>query len=177
MTDTEKLLRELIVLPSVNPAFLPLNDARAGEGRVADFLAATAANAGLDIRFQKVLPGRSNLLATLSPTGKVKQRVLLAPHLDTVNAVSDKQFVPRFANGRIYGRGACDTKGSVAAMFTALGRLARQGRRPAATEIVFAWKNAIVFPMVARAVSAKLLPPRSGGLIIWIGGRRTERPA
>jgi acetylornithine deacetylase/succinyl-diaminopimelate desuccinylase-like protein len=62
----------------------------------------------------------------------------LAPHLDTVNVVSEKQFVPRTANGRIYGRGACDAKGSAAAMLTALSRLARQGRRPAATEIVFA---------------------------------------
>jgi acetylornithine deacetylase/succinyl-diaminopimelate desuccinylase-like protein len=138
MTDTEKLLRELIALPSVNPAFLPLNDARAGEGRVADFLAVMAARAGLDVHFQKVLPGRSNVLATLSPPGKVKERLLLAPHLDTVNAVSEKQFVPRSANGRIYGRGACDAKGSVAAMLTALSRLARQGRRPAGTEIVFA---------------------------------------
>jgi acetylornithine deacetylase/succinyl-diaminopimelate desuccinylase-like protein len=138
MTETEKLLRELIALPSVNPAFLPLNDPRAGEGRVADFLVVMAARAGLDVDFQKVLPGRSNVLATLSPPGKVKQRLLLAPHLDTVNAVSEKQFVPRSANGRIYGRGACDAKGSVAAMLTALNRLARQGRRPAATEIVFA---------------------------------------
>jgi acetylornithine deacetylase/succinyl-diaminopimelate desuccinylase-like protein len=138
MTDAEKLLRELIALPSVNPAFLPRNDARAGEGRVADFLAVTAARAGLDVHFQKVLPGRSNMLATLSPSGKAKRRLLLAPHLDTVNAVSEKQFVPRTAHGRIYGRGACDAKGSVAAMLTALNRLARQGRRPAATEIVFA---------------------------------------
>jgi len=138
MTDAEKLLRELIALPSVNPAFLPGNDARAGEGRVADFIAVTAACAGLAIDFQKVLPGRSNILATLSPSGKVKQRLLLAPHLDTVNVVSDKQFVPRTADGRIYGRGACDTKGSVAAMLTALSRLARRGQRPATTEIVFA---------------------------------------
>ena len=138
MTDAEKLLRELIALPSVNPAFLPLNDPRAGEGRVADFLAVMAARAGLDVHVQKVLPGRSNVLAVLSPPGKVKRRLLLAPHLDTVNAVSEKQFVPRFARGRIHGRGACDAKGSVAAMFAALNRLARQGRRPAATEIVFA---------------------------------------
>ena len=43
MTNTEKLLRELIALPSVNPAFLPLDDSRAGEQSVADFLAAVAA--------------------------------------------------------------------------------------------------------------------------------------
>ena len=137
MRDTEKLLRELIALPSVNPAFLPLNDPCAGECRAADFLVAVAARAGLDVDLQKVLPGRSNVIATLAPSGRVKHRLLLAPHLDTVNVVSEKQFIPRSARGRIYGRGACDAKGSVAAMVTALSRLARQGRRPKATEIVF----------------------------------------
>jgi acetylornithine deacetylase/succinyl-diaminopimelate desuccinylase-like protein len=137
MTDVEKLLRELIALPSVNPAFLPPDDPHAGEGRMADFIAVSAARAGLDLHFQTVLPGRSNVMATLSPSGKVRRRLLLAPHLDTVNAVSDKQFIPRSAHGRIYGRGACDAKGSVAAMLTALRRCVRTGRRPATTEIVF----------------------------------------
>ena len=50
--------------------------------------------AGLDVEFQAVAPGRSNLLARLSPRGKVRQRLLLAPHLDTVNA-ADEQFTPR----------------------------------------------------------------------------------
>ena len=68
MTNTEKLLRELIALPSVNPAFLPAQNPRAGEQRVADFLAATAARAGLEVEFQTVSPGRSNLLARLSST-------------------------------------------------------------------------------------------------------------
>jgi len=137
MTDAEKLLRELIALPSVNPAFLPPDAANGGEGRVADFAAVMAARIGMDVDFQKVSPGRSNLLARLGPTGRVKQTILLAPHLDTVNATPE-QLAPRTVNGRIYGRGACDTKGSVAAMLTALSRLARQKRRPATTQIIFA---------------------------------------
>jgi acetylornithine deacetylase len=137
MTNTAKLLRELIALPSVNPAFLPAKHPRAGEQRVADFLAATAARAGLDVEFQAVAPGRSNLLVRLSPRGKARQRLLLAPHLDTVNA-TDEQFTPHTKDGRLYGRGACDTKGSVAAMFAALCELARTRQRPADTEIVFA---------------------------------------
>ena len=58
MTPTAKLLAELIALPSVNPAFLPPRHPHAGEGRVAEYLAALGAQAGLDIEFQKVLPGR-----------------------------------------------------------------------------------------------------------------------
>ncbi len=137
MTKTEKLLHDLIALPSVNPAFLPAGDVRAGEQRVADFLAAVAAKAGLDVELRKVLSGRPNLLAQLSPAGKVRHRVLLVPHLDTVNA-EPAQFNPRAKNGRLFGRGACDTKGSVAAMLTALGEIAQSKQRPRETEIVFA---------------------------------------
>ncbi len=137
MTGTERLLAELIALPSVNPAFLPVRHPHAGEKRVADFLSSVAANAGLDVEFQKVLPGRANILARLQPPGPVRQTILLAPHLDTVVADST-QFIPQRKHGRLYGRGACDTKGSVAAMLTALCELAAAPGRPQTTEIVFA---------------------------------------
>jgi acetylornithine deacetylase len=104
---------------------------------VAHFLAAVAARAGLDVEFQKVLPGRSNLIARLRPQGAVQQTLLLAPHLDTVVADSI-QFIPQRRRGRLYGRGACDTKGSVAAMLAAVFALAQEPSRPQATEIVFA---------------------------------------
>jgi len=137
MTRTEKLLAELIALPSVNPAFLPAHHPKAGEKSVADFLASVAARAGLEVEFQPVLPGRSNVIARLPPRGKIRRTLLLAPHLDTVNA-DDSQFVPRRKDGRLHGRGASDTKGSVAAMLTALCELAEAKSRPVETEIVFA---------------------------------------
>ena len=178
MTRTEKLLAELIALPSVNPAFAPQSGAAArqarhyGEKNVADFLASVAARAGLEVEFQKVLPadfkrwgeppgepvlagshpgsrGRSphqtketdlaryNVIARLRSPGKIRQTILLAPHLDTVGA-DDSQFVPHRKNGRLYGRGACDTKGSVAAMLIALCELVSTKWRPGETEIVFA---------------------------------------
>src|ERR1041385_4386680 len=112
MTKTEKLLRELIALPSVNPAFVSPGDSNSGEQRVADFLAAISAKAGLEIEFQKVFPNRCNLLARLLPKGKIKRRILLAPHLDTVPAKDRRQFMPKTKNGKVFGRGACDTKGS-----------------------------------------------------------------
>lgn len=137
MTQPEKLLRELIALPSVNPAFLPAGDPRAGEWRVADFLAATAVRAGLDVDSHKVLPGRSNFIARLTPNGTASQRIVLAPHLDTVPPVLDQQLTPFRENDRLFGRGACDTKGSVAAMLSALIQLARVKKRPVNTEILF----------------------------------------
>ena len=137
-TPAEKLLRELIALPSVNPAFLPAHDPRAGEQRVADFLAATAATGGLDVAFHPVAPGRANLLARLTPP-RARRRVVLAPHMDTVGhaGMSESLFVPAKKGDRLFGRGACDTKGSMAAMLTALLRVANSPARPQETEIIF----------------------------------------
>ncbi len=136
MLTPEKLLAELIALPSVNPAFLPDKSEWTGEQRVADFLAHQADRAGLELSFQKVFPGRSNVIARLVPAGgRPRQRVLLAPHMDTVGVSDESSFQPRKSGGRLYGRGACDTKGSVAAMFSALLHLANHGPRPRQTEI------------------------------------------
>lgn len=138
--EPEQLLRDLIALPSVNPAFLPEGDERAGEWRVADFLASLAAKASLPVEFQEVFPAkgsmraRSNLIVRLEAVAPAKRRIVLAPHLDTVPAES---FKPRIGKGRMYGRGACDTKGSVAAMFSAVLQLAASGARPRETEILF----------------------------------------
>lgn len=136
MTPTAKLLAELIALPSVNSSFLPAGDPLAGEARVAKYLAARGAKAGLDLELQPVLPGRPNLVARLQPTGRTRQTILLAPHLDTVNVADQRQLQPRIHRGRMYGRGACDTKGSVATFFTALCDLAKSGQRPRSTEVV-----------------------------------------
>jgi len=138
MSSALKLLRELIALPSVNPAFLAGAPDLTGEKRVADFLAFNADREGLEIEFQEVFPGRSNLLVRLTPPGgKALRSILLAPHLDTVGGTPG-QFIPALKNGRLSGRGACDTKGSVAAMFSALLAVASSGLRPKETEIVFA---------------------------------------
>ncbi|MDB6122187.1 MAG: Peptidase dimerization domain protein [Pedosphaera sp.] len=137
MTRTQKLLSELIALPSVNPALLSANHPRAGEKRMVDFLTATAAKAGLEVELRQVFPERANLLARLLPSGSVRQRILLAPHLDTVDIANEEQLIPQVKNGRLYGRGACDTKGCVAAMMTALIELAHSKQRPNETEIIF----------------------------------------
>ena len=143
MTRTEKLLAELIALPSVNPAFASVAGAssavaeRFGEKNVADFLMSVAGWAGLEVEFQKILPDRYNVIARLLPKGKAAQTILLAPHMDTVDA-GKLGFIPQVKNGKMHGRGACDTKGSVAAMLTALCELAESRSRPQKTAVVFA---------------------------------------
>ena len=132
-----QLLRELIALPSVNPAFLPDRPDLTGEQRVAAFLASTADRAGLKLEWQEVFPGRSNLLLRLTPAGgNVRRRILLAPHMDTVGVDSEARFKPVVKAGRLHGRGACDTKGSIATYLAALLELAASGPRPCETEII-----------------------------------------
>lgn len=132
-----QLLRELIALPSVNPAFLPDRAELTGERRVADFLACTADRAGLELKWQEVFPGRSNLLIHLTPAGgKARRRILLAPHMDTVGVDGEARFKPVVKGGRLHGRGACDTKGSIATYLAAMLELAASGPRPRETEIV-----------------------------------------
>jgi acetylornithine deacetylase/succinyl-diaminopimelate desuccinylase-like protein len=130
----------LIAVPSVNPAFLPPGNKYAGEATIEQWLADRAAKEGFDVQRQEVQPNRSNLLVYLRPSAATRQRVVLAPHLDTVGGdeLPGEFFTPRRKNGRIYGLGACDTKGSIAIMFTAMCELARSTDRPRETEIVFA---------------------------------------
>jgi len=132
-----RLLQDLIALPSVNPAFFSDPNLH-GEHRVAEFLASAARRHGLEVESQPVVPGRSNLLVRLTPRGPVRHRVLLAPHLDTVgDPAYALQLKPVVRDGRVYGRGACDTKGSVCAYFQSLLNVTAAGHRPAHTEILF----------------------------------------
>jgi acetylornithine deacetylase/succinyl-diaminopimelate desuccinylase-like protein len=137
MVDTVKLLRELIAIPSINPAFLAGGHPHAGEGEVARFLEERAREAGLESSLQPVAPGRANVLIRLLPRGQVRKRIVLAPHLDTVGAAAE-QLTPKLSGGRVFGRGACDTKGALAAMFAAMCDAAEGKRRPEHTEILLA---------------------------------------
>ena len=136
MSQVVKLLRDLIALPSVNNAFLPPGDPHAGEELVADYLKNRAKKAGLEIETQATNSGLDNLIVRLKPLGKATHRIILAPHMDTVGGDLDKIFRPTKKGERLHGRGACDTKGSVAVMFHAMEHLAKR-HRPANTEIVF----------------------------------------
>ena len=136
MSQVVRLLRDLIALPSVNNAFLPPGDPHAGEELVADYLKNRARKACLEIETQATNSGRDNLIVRLKPLGQATHRIILAPHMDTVGGDLDKIFRPTKKCERLHGRGACDTKGSVAVMFHAMEHLAKR-HRPANTEIVF----------------------------------------
>lgn len=130
MPSVVRLLRDLIAIPSVNPAFLPAGDPRAGEEGMARYVGDWGGKEGWDVEFQEVLPGRRNVWLRCLPTEDIRHRVLLAPHMDTVGSFAggDGVYRPRMEGGRVWGRGACDTKGSLAAMLIAMQEWWRGGR-------------------------------------------------
>ena len=131
------LLRELIRIPSINPAFAARRAEWSGEDRIGGYLSALARQTGLRVKNQSVGWRRKNIWVVLPPLERRERRIILAPHLDTIGVEEEGQLRPERRNGRIYGRGACDTKGSVAAMFFSLLELARSAERPCRTEILF----------------------------------------
>ena len=131
-----QLLSDLVSIPSINPSLFTDHTSLTGEEEVAEYLAAYTHGLGVSIQRQAVLPNRRNILFRLKPKGRIKHRVMLTPHMDVVPA-EEKSFKPKIKNGRLYGRGACDTKGSMAAFFQAFCDLAKNGPLPQKPEILF----------------------------------------
>lgn len=115
------LLQELIRIPSVNPDGGPLTD-QTGEGRMAAFLADHLRQLGAEVELREVLPDRPNVLARFPADRPGKPKLLFAPHTDTVSVagMTVDPFAAEIRDGCIFGRGASDTKGSIAAMLHAL---------------------------------------------------------
>ncbi|RIK77893.1 MAG: acetylornithine deacetylase [Planctomycetota bacterium] len=125
-------LCELIAVPSVNPRLAGTADPGGGEQLLTDYLAGFCRRRGWQYALQEVHPGRANLLARI-PGGR-GDALLWDVHQDTVSGqgMSTEPFTARRSGGRLYGRGACDVKGAMAAMLAALERAASTpaGERP-----------------------------------------------
>jgi len=121
-TETARLLAELIQIDTTNP---PGNETPAAE-----HLAAYLAEAGVQAELRGRTPERANLIARLRGRGDGPTLMLLG-HTDVVLADPDEWSVPPFAgldrDGHVWGRGALDMKGQVAAEAVAVAALAREG--------------------------------------------------
>jgi acetylornithine deacetylase/succinyl-diaminopimelate desuccinylase-like protein len=116
-----ELLQELIRIPSVNPDGEPGTDGL-GEKEIARAIADFLRELGAEVTLPEILPERPNVVARFPADRPGKPRLLLAPHTDTVSVggMTIDPFGGELWDGKIWGRGASDTKGSIAAMLWAL---------------------------------------------------------
>jgi len=116
------LLAELVGIDSVNPGLVP---GAAGEERIAEHLRARLERAGFAVT---VVPARGQVgrpsLVVVPPGSPDRPGVVLCGHLDTVGVTGmSEPFTPRVEGERLYGRGAADMKGGIAALVVAAERL------------------------------------------------------
>ena len=125
MSDHAATLADLVRRPSVNPMGRDVSGPEYLEGRVTDYLVQRFTAAGIPWARQNVAPGRDNVIARLDATVAKAPVILWDAHQDTVPAdgMTIEPFAPLVRDGRLYGRGACDVKGGMAAMLVALARL------------------------------------------------------
>lgn len=124
MSDVAALAAQLVSIESINPGVVA---GGSGELEIARFVAQWCERAGLETTLTELRPGRANVVAVAR--GKRGGRsLLLNAHLDTVGVAGmTDPFIPRLEGGRLYGRGAQDMKGSLAACMLATAEAARRG--------------------------------------------------
>ena len=113
-------LSDLVAINSINPAY----EGGVPEEEVAHYVEQFFARRGIETFRQDVLPGRQNVVARL-PGRNPQRRVILEAHMDTVSVsgMTIAPFTPEIRDGRLYGRGSCDTKAGLATMMHAVAYL------------------------------------------------------
>ena len=126
MDALTELTKQLVRIDSVNPDLVP---GGAGEGELARFVADWLADSGLEVEMEEVAPGRPNVVGRARGGGG-GSTLLLNAHMDTVGHEGmEAALEPRVEDGRLYGRGAYDMKGSLAAIMVAGAEAAKAGLR------------------------------------------------
>ncbi|HST25402.1 MAG TPA: M20/M25/M40 family metallo-hydrolase, partial [Gaiellaceae bacterium] len=116
MDELARLTAELVAIDSVNPSLVA---GGAGEGEIARFVADWLRRAGLDVEVLEPVAGRPSVVGVARGSGGGRSLMLNA-HLDTVGVAGmDAPFSGRVEGERLYGRGALDMKGSLAAIMLA----------------------------------------------------------
>jgi len=114
-----ELCQSLVQIPSENPSG---STNRSGEKGIAEFVGGFLKSLGAQVKYEEIEPDRPNVYGFWPLPVGATQRIMFAPHLDTVtvDGMVVDPFLAKVSNGRLYGRGSSDTKGSIAAMLWAL---------------------------------------------------------
>ncbi|RPI94987.1 MAG: ArgE/DapE family deacylase [Chloroflexi bacterium] len=128
MEELGQLLGDLVSIDSINPDLVP---GASGEAEIARYIARWLQRAGLEVQLVESVSGRPNVVGIARGTGGGKA-LLLNGHMDTVGIAgmpdAHRPRVDREA-GRLYGRGAYDMKGGLAACMLAVAEASKQRLR------------------------------------------------
>ena len=131
---------ELVRIPSVNPLHAgPVSDVHGsvGERAIAEHLADRFDALGADeVVLHDIVDGRPNVYGVFA--GRTERLVVLDVHTDTVTVehMTDPPFDGRIEAGRVWGRGALDTKASLGVITALLESWKEQRVRPEPTLLV-----------------------------------------
>lgn len=122
-----ELAQQLIAIESVNPSLVP---GGAGEAAIAQHVARWLAERGFVVQLVGAEVGRPSVIGTYRGSGGGRS-LLLNGHLDTVTLAGyhGDPLAAEVRDGRLYGRGSYDMKGSVAAMLLAAVEASKQALR------------------------------------------------
>ncbi len=134
MPDVLDTLADLVRINSVNPNY----DGGVPEVALADYVEQFFVRRGIETWRQMVYPDRPNVIAKL-PGRDPHRRIVFEAHLDTVSVqgMTIAPWEPTIRDGKLFGRGACDTKGGMAAMLHAVASLMADNIVPTC-EVIFA---------------------------------------
>jgi acetylornithine deacetylase len=123
LADISELLAQLVAIESVNPTLV---SGGAGEAEIAGFVAGWLQRNGVDVEYHDLGESRANVIGRVPGRGGGRS-LLLNGHLDTVGlGGEDAGLTARVDGNRLYGRGAYDMKGSVAAIMLVAAAVAKR---------------------------------------------------
>lgn len=125
ITYIAETLQNLVQINSVNPG---LDEEGPGEKEIGIYISEQLQEIGIDPMVDELAPGRLNVTGVIKGDGTGRSLMLNA-HMDTVGVKGMMEpFSGRIADGRMYGRGAYDMKGSIAAILGAAKAILDSGR-------------------------------------------------
>lgn len=137
MHEVVRIASDLIAIPSVNPMGSGATGELYSERNVALHLRELFRRWGVDAELSGRDPAHPNLVARIDRG--LPETVVLEAHMDTVShlEMDIDPFAPVVRDGKLYGRGSCDTKGSMATYLAALSAVL-QGNRSLRRNVIFA---------------------------------------
>ena len=122
-------LADLVRINSVNASY----DAGPGEREIATWVRGFFEQRGIEVWEQEVFSGRPNVIARLPGRDPSRRVIFGSAHgygFGGRRGMTIPPFEPRVEDGKLYGRGSCDTKGGLAGMMHAVASIHADGIQP-----------------------------------------------